>query len=274
MTNRSTPTIIRSSLIASVLVIVGYMAIKWQSPTQSVASSGKASEENSPKSQDSEALATVSRIEFLTSVFKDIKPPPKVARIVLSNANRVQKDSLLYTLNWSQETNNPALTTLIKSDLYLFHNEGELEDIARECIFLAASQIQESTQRNFLFQQGKRWIDKGLSLNNKSMPLRNALIIYQSEYLNQPMAFLKTLRASQKIDSNDVELNFIHLNLLKKSNQFNKAIHKCEKLVSLQPQNPYWLFEMSDLYGTMGDSTNAKVYLNLAIQRQRNQQKN
>jgi len=59
--------------------------------------------------------------------------------------------------------------------------------------------------------------------------------------------------------------------LLKKSNQWQKAIQKCEKLVSLQPKNPYWLFEMSDLYGTMGDSANAKVYLNLAIERQRKQ---
>jgi len=31
------------------------------------------------------------------------------------------------------------------------------------------------------------------------------------------------------------------------------------------------LFEMSDLYGTKGDSANAKVYLNLAIERQRKQ---
>jgi len=31
------------------------------------------------------------------------------------------------------------------------------------------------------------------------------------------------------------------------------------------------LFEMSDLHGMMGDSANAKVYLNLAIERQRKQ---
>ena len=156
-------------------------------------------------------------------------------------------------------------------DLLEFHGQGTLEEVARECIFLAASQVNEQKQRDFLFQKGKQWIDEGLGKDEENMPLRNALIIYQSEYLNQPMAFLKTLKASQKIDSSDVELNFIHLNLLKKSNQWQKAIQKCEKLVSLQPQNPYWLFEMSDLYGTMGDSANAKVYLNLAIERQRKQ---
>jgi tetratricopeptide (TPR) repeat protein len=101
------------------------------------------------------------------------------------------------------------------------------------------------------------------------MGLRNALIIFQSEYLNQPMQFLATLKESLLIDSNNIELNFIHLNLLKKSQQWEKAIKKSQKLVSLQPQNPYWLFEASDMYGQMGDSVNAKVYLDLAIKQQR-----
>jgi len=103
------------------------------------------------------------------------------------------------------------------------------------------------------------------------MGLRNALIIFQSEYLNQPMQFLATLKESLLIDSNNIELNFIHLNLLKKSQQWEKAIKKSQKLVSLQPQNPYWLFETSDIYGNLGDSINAKIYLNLAVKSQKNQ---
>jgi len=39
----------------------------------------------------------------------------------------------------------------------------------------------------------------------------------------------------------------------------------------LQPENPYWLFELSDLYGQSGDSVNAKTYLNLAVKMQRKQ---
>ena len=260
----------KRSLLIALIMVMGYMSFKWQSST--INQSEKT--ENSPGStaaQTNSNNSPVSRIEFLTSVFKDIKPPPKVARIVLQKASQATKDSVLYALNWSNETNNTALSTLLKSELLEFHGDGSLEEIARECIFLAASQISDEKQRDFLFQTGKKWIDKGLDQDEENMPLRNALIIYQSEYLNQPMVFLKTLRASQKIDSSDVELNFIHLNLLKKSNQWQKAIQKCKKLVSLQPQNPYWLFEMSDLYGTMGDSTNAKVYLNLAIERQRKQ---
>ena len=270
MTQNNPSFIKKSSLLIALILVVGYMSYKWQSST--FERSGDENPANTANaSQSTITSKPVERIEFLTSVFKDIKPPPKVARIVLKKASQTIKDSLVYALNWSKETNNPALSTLLKSDLLEFHGQGTLEEVARECIFLAASQVNEQKQRDFLFQKGKQWIDEGLGKDEENMPLRNALIIYQSEYLNQPMAFLKTLKASRKIDSSDVELNFIHLNLLKKSNQWQKAIQKCEKLVSLQPQNPYWLFEMSDLYGTKGDSANAKVYLNLAIERQRKQ---
>jgi hypothetical protein len=37
----------------------------------------------------------------------------------------------------------------------------------------------------------------------------------------------------------------------------------------LQPQNPRWLFEMSEVFGVMGDSVNAKVYLDLAVKTQK-----
>ena len=108
------------------------------------------------------------------------------------------------------------------------------------------------------------------SLQSISQAMEN-ILKNASGILNQPMAFVGTLKESQEIDSNDLELNFIHLNLLKKSNQMGKAVKKCEKLVSLQPENPYWLFELSDLYGQSGDSVNAKTYLNLAVKLQRKQ---
>jgi len=34
-------------------------------------------------------------------------------------------------------------------------------------------------------------------------------------------------------------------------------------------QNPYWLFETSNTYGNMGDSLNAKLYLDLAVKSQK-----
>ena len=94
--------------------------------------------------------------------------------------------------------------------------------------------------------------------------------IFESiNYAGERLQFLGTLKNALKADSTNIELHFIHLNLLKKSQQWPKALKKCEKLISLQPQNPRWLFEMSDVFGVMGDSVNAKVYLNLAIKTQK-----
>lgn len=105
------------------------------------------------------------------------------------------------------------------------------------------------------------------------MPLLNAQIVYQSEFMNQPMQFLATLRKTLAIDSMNEETNLIHINLLKTSGQLPKAIEKCKKLVSLQPQNSLWMFQLSDAYAMAGDSTSAKTFLDLAIKQSRNTKK-
>lgn len=266
---------IATVLVGCLTIVVLYLGVQWQSPTlkrSSTTSSESATETSVESSGDVSLKGPISRIQFLSSLFSTSKPPPYIARVILQEPNDSDKDSLRVALKWAEETQNAPLVALLHADLMEFHQEGSLMEVAREYVFLAASQHDNETQRGFLFQEGKKWIDIGLLKNPKQMPLRNALIVYQSEFLNQPMAFVSTLKESQEIDSNDLELNFIHLNLLKKSNQMAKAMKKCEKLVSLQPQNPYWLYEISDLYGQTGDSVNAKIYLNLAVKLQRKQQ--
>lgn len=213
----------------------------------------------------------VDRVAFLNAVFDKTKPPIDISRILLSPGGSMPADSSKKALKWAEETQNHALVAVISYDLFALFKEGKETEIARQLIFTAAEYSDNKKISGFLFQQGKILIDKGLAQNSKNMELRNALIIFQSEYLNQPMQFLATLKESLLIDSNNIELNFIHLNLLKKSQQWEKAIKKSQKLVSLQPQNPYWLFETSDIYGNLGDSTNAKIYLNLAVKSQKNQ---
>lgn len=218
-------------------------------------------------------MEEVELVEFLSSLFNKTKPPSQIGRTILTSPKDLKEDSLTLAIKWASETNNSPLLAHLKSQQFEQFKKGNIEEIARDLVFVGAGYSENETVRNYLFQQGKKWIDKGLATDSNNMSLRNALIIYQSEYLNQPMQFLNTLRKSYTIDSNNVELNFIHLNLLKKSNQLQKAVKKCEKLVSLQPQNPYWLYETSDIYGQLGDSVNAKIYLNLAVKTQRQQQK-
>lgn len=213
----------------------------------------------------------VDRVAFLSSLFDKTKPPATISRLIMSDNSN--KDSLLLVKKWAEETQNHALQYDIEAILFDKFKVGSLNEVARNLIFTGTEYSDLPKVSAYLFQQGKKWIDKGLEINSKNMELRNALIVYQSEYLNQPMQFLATLRESLLIDSNNIELHFIHLNLLKKSQQWEKAVKKCQKILSLQPQNPYWLYQMSEIYGLTGDSLNAQSYLNLAVKLQRKQNK-
>jgi len=257
--------------LGGLLLLAFGVTYQWKSSTVNFAENGKKranTDATMPLTAETSKEQVITRSQYLSLVFENIKPPRPIAKVLI-DGTKASKDSLLIALKWSKETQNQPLTCLLESELYSNFGEGDLIEIARNSIFVAASISENQKVSAYLYQNGKTLIDAGLLKDSTSIPLRNALIIYQSEYLNQPMAFLKTLKESQKIDSNDIELNYIHLNLLKKSNQWEKAIKKLEKLVSLQPQNPYWLFETSDLYGMMGDSINAKIYLNLAVEMQR-----
>lgn len=257
------------ALAAGVFLSVIFIANRWKTSERKTAASSGSSVGEIPPAAQGQDFTPIDRVQFYTALFDKTKPPQDIARIILKDPKENSSDSLKIALKWAEETGLQPLYTLIKSDLTEFHNQGSPIETARQFMFSGASEHDNTPVRNFLFQQGKKWIDKSFAIDSNSVALYNALIIYQSEYLNQPMAFLGTLRKAMTIDSNDVELNFIHLNLLKKSNQWQKAVKKSEKLISLQPQNPYWLFEASDLYGQMGDSVNAKVYLDLAIKQQR-----
>lgn len=215
----------------------------------------------------------VSRIEFLNAVFEKTKPSPLVARVLTAKPGTYPKDSVLLALKWAEEIENAPLIALLQTDISeQFDPTGDKTEVARNLVFAGASNVESPMAAAYLFQLGKQYIDKGLEKNPKNVDLMNALIVYQSEYLNAPMQFLGTLKSALSTDSTNIETHFIHLNLLKKSQQWPKALKKCEKLISLQPQNPRWLFEMSDVCGVMGDSANAKVYLNLAIKTQKSVQ--
>lgn len=268
-------TNLRVWFIAAVLGLLGIVLIvnRWKTaeftPSKSEASKPSMAEMQTGGLPQQE----ITRIEFLNAVFEKTKPSPIVARVLTAKAGTYPKDSVLLALKWAEETENAPLIALLQTDLAeQFSPADDKTEVARNLIFAGASNIESPTTAAYLFQLGKKYIDKGLEKNPKNVDLMNALIVYQSEYLNAPMQFLGTLKSALSADSSNLETHFIHLNLLKKSQQWPKALKKCEKLISLQPQNPRWLFEMSEVFGFMGDSVNAKVYLNLAVKTQKSVQ--
>lgn len=208
----------------------------------------------------------VSRDEFLNEVFAVSRPPEWMGKLLLQSLTDLPQDTLQKALKWASETVNKPLFSLIQSSLAEKQGgEENLTSAARDLIFGASENMDNPVVAAYMFQKGKIILDRVLKLYPKNIQARNALIVYQSEYENQPMKFLGTLRETIAMDSNNLETRFIRLNLLRKSAQWKKAAEECRKLISLQPQNPVWYFQASDIYGSMGDSVNAKIFLNLAV---------
>ncbi|MEY4002255.1 MAG: hypothetical protein RIT07_297 [Bacteroidota bacterium] len=208
----------------------------------------------------------VEKDDFINALFAETRPPEWIGRLLFQSPSESSQDTLQRALKWANETSNAPLVSYLQS--LLAEKQGGEENLttaARTLIFAASENMDKPVAAAYLFQQGKRLLDAVLKSSPKNISARNALIVYQSEYENQPMKFLGTLRETLALDSNNLETRFLRLNLLRKSAQWKKAAEECQKLISLQPQNPVWYFQASDIYGFMGDSVNAKVYLNLAV---------
>lgn len=257
-------------IVLSVAIALGILMVgnRWKFSSDTI----KPSE---GKMMRSTAHVFISREVFLTALFNDVRPPENIGRLLYKDSGTLSKDSLESILKWALETQLEPLAILIEADLATLNpTEENITNAARNLVFGGAQYTDNPTISDFLFQRGKSLIDIGMKQNPNNISLRNAWITYISEYENEPMKFLGVLRETLAMDSNNVETHFIHLNLLRRSGQWKKAIDKCEKLISLQPQNPIWLYQTSEIYGYMGDSLNAKTYLELAVRAQKKQKTN
>ncbi len=251
------------------MAVIGLAAIAFIVNFKSSKNQTIASKQQSKEMPAAASTAPISEQEFITSIFSNLKAPQYVGRAII-NTN-FNADSNALAVKWAMEAGLAPLYYYLKNREYQNTQNlafDTLSNFARELMF-TASNTPNSSQAKYLAQLSKTWIEKGLETKPNHLPLLNALIIYQSQYEDMPMKFLATLRKAQSIDSTNEETNLIHLNLLKSSGQLEKAMQKCKKLVSLQPQNPLWLFQLSETYAMQGDSMQAKTFLDLGIKLQR-----
>jgi cytochrome c-type biogenesis protein CcmH/NrfG len=62
------------------------------------------------------------------------------------------------------------------------------------------------------------------------------------------------------VDSNNLDALYYLGKLSIETNQFEKAIERFKKLVSLQPQNPDFYFELSQIYALMGNKEESELW--------------
>ncbi len=215
----------------------------------------------------------VSVDEFILAAMPNNRPPGWVYKIITADLSQTKQDSLKKVIEWAGNAQILSIQQWVGMKLAeLSGKTDSMTNAARSAIWTASEKLAESpVVSSFFFQQGRKMLDKVLEQNRKNIPALNALIIYESEYIQEPMKFLGTMRESLALDSNNMETNFIRFQLLIKSGQMKKAGAVSEKLISLQPQNPTWYYQASDVFGNLGDSVKARTYLDLAVKVQKKQ---
>jgi tetratricopeptide (TPR) repeat protein len=215
----------------------------------------------------------VSTDEFIQAAMPNNRPPGWVYTIITANLSETRADSLKKVYDWAANAKIWPMQQWAGMKMAEFSdNTDSMTAAARSAIWSASGEFAEiPVVSAFFFQQGKRLLDRVLQQNRKNVPALNALIVYESEYIQEPMKFLGTMRESLAIDSNNMDTNLIRFQLLLKSGQLKKAGAVSEKLISLQPQNPAWYYQASDVFGNLGDSVKSKTYLDLAVKMQKKQ---
>lgn len=258
------------------ITAIALIAYQWKTAKGTLPEPKKAS----PEKQQSPFLKkSISRNEFISAIFSVVKPTQEMRTYLSKPWDSLSATELTAIRTYCESHSEPYLAALslecIVTELLQKESKANLSKVAKEYIF-SAPQFSDLNPviSSYFFQQGKVFIDQALKENPKDVSAKQALIMYQSEYEgDQPMVFLATLRETLALDSNNIETNWIHLNLLEKSQQWNKVLQKAKKLISLQPQNSNWYFVASNASARVGDSATARTFLNQAIKLKKNNQK-
>jgi tetratricopeptide (TPR) repeat protein len=236
-------------------------------------SSGPAEIHSAQKEKPAPAVASYRPDEYFRYVLGTFRGSFAQNAALLAMRNKVTPlDSLVLGSKLARENELLGL-----SGFYLYwkaRRSGALNDYYEAAVdFIRAASLSGVKHQDKAaateWTYSKICLDSALKLDPEHLPSRNALVAYYTEFGGEPMKGVALLKENEKLDSSDLETQYLYLSLLKKAGELDKAILRCQKIISLQPQNPEFLYEMSGLYGMKGDSLNAKLYLDLAIKTQR-----
>jgi tetratricopeptide (TPR) repeat protein len=134
-------------------------------------------------------------------------------------------------------------------------------------LFMEHAQSQEITaeERSYTMGSAIEMYKQSISINAKNITALNSLAVaIIQEGQSPPMLGISYLKKSLEIDSNNISTNYLYAQLLSMSTQYEKAIKIYNKLINLQPSNAEYYFSLSEIYGKIGDTQNAKELLNKA----------
>jgi tetratricopeptide (TPR) repeat protein len=185
----------------------------------------------------------------------------------------------------SNDTNRLLLSIQLLDTMKQFLYAGVLtERLANiqssESLYLKAARFylmelykhDENSNELMLTKKAKQNLEKCLSINEQNLDAKVdlAVCLYNLNKMQTPeneMDLMKPallLREVVAKDSNHLDGLYYLGKLAIESNQFEKAIVRFKKLVSLQPQNREFYLELSQIYAMMGNKEESKLWENKA----------
>ncbi len=120
-----------------------------------------------------------------------------------------------------------------------------------------AATDEDSLLSNEAAIQAKKAFEKVMELNPQNLAAKNALAACYIEVDQDVMKGVAMLKEVVETDSNNVQAIYTLAMLSVQSGQYDKAIQRLNKLVTLQPFNAEFYFYLADTYVKYGDAKQA-----------------
>ncbi len=155
----------------------------------------------------------------------------------------------------------PAVASYFVEEKAKITNQAEHWFLAGERYYRSVNFVEENEIRGPFYNQAIICIDKGLAIDPKNFEAKvrkAASIVDGSEFNgNDPMKGIALLRELEKQDSTNINLQIAFAMFSLKSQQFDKALNRFNKITKLKPDYLEAYLYMADVHKLQGDTTAA-----------------
>lgn len=123
--------------------------------------------------------------------------------------------------------------------------------------YYAATRFADDSEKHQLFQKAMECYEKVLELNPNNVEAKISLASCYVEGSQEPMKGISMLREIEKTDSNNVNLQLSFAFFSEKSGQWDKAVSRFHKVLSINPDFIEAYLHLADAYQQKGDKENA-----------------
>ncbi len=185
------------------------------------------------------------------------------ARQTLSEIDETKADEDTYkklVVLWDS-TNHPLIAAHYMEKLAVAQPSEQNWFAAGSKYYMIAATSNDTLIANESVAGAKRALEKVIAINPDNLDAKNALAACYIEADEDVMKGVGMLKEVVEKDSNNVQAIYTLGMLSIRSNQFDKALERFEKLIMLQPFNPEYYYYLGEIQAKTGNATQAvKTY--------------